>query len=164
MSIMYFFTSCNRVFELDPHLHFLFPLDSFQSCFFLFPIFYLYYVLFIYYSQYCFVLFHTLRTLFSSSHSLQLWFFIPCHHLPTYYTGSKSNALYMSIISLFMSRNRVFLLDPYLHFLFTLVSFQSCLFSFVLLLLVLCVVYILFQYCFVVFHLLHILSLLFSFI
>ena len=104
---------------------------------------------------------------FSSSHLLQLWFFIPCHHLPTYYTDSKSNALYMSVMSFFMSRNRVFLLDPYLHFLFTLVSFQSCLFSFVLLLLVLCVVYILFQYCFVMFHLLHTLSLqscLFSFV
>ena len=101
---------------------------------------------------------------FSSSHSLQLWFFIPCHHLPTYYTDSKSNALYMSVMSFFMSCNRIFLLDPYLHFLFSLVSFQSCLFSFVLLLLVLCVVYILFQYCFVMFHLLHILSLLFSFI
>ena len=101
---------------------------------------------------------------FSSSHSLQLWFFIPCHHLPTYYTDSKSNALYMSVMSFFMSRNRIFLLDPYLHFLFSLVSFQSCLFSFVLLLLVLCVVYILFQYYFVMFHLLHTLSLLFSFI
>ena len=83
---------------------------------------------------------------FSSSHSLQLWFFIPCHHLPTYYTDSKSNALYMSVMSFFMSHNRVFLLDPYLHFVFTLVSFQLCLFSFVRLLLVLCVVYILFCY------------------
>ena len=82
---------------------------------------------------------------FSSFHSLQLWFFIPCHHLPTYYTDSKGNTLYMSVMSFFMSRNRVFLLDPYLHFLFTLVSFQSCLFSFVLLLLVF---FALFIYCF----------------
>ena len=159
MSIMYFFTSRNRVFELDPHLHFLLALVSFQSCFFLFPVFYLYYVLFIYYSQYCFVLFHLLHTFFFLFSFVATMVFIPYHHLPIYYTDSKSNALYMSVISFFMSRNRVFLLDPYLHFLFTLVSFQSCLFSFVLLLLVLCVVYILFQYCFVMFHLLHILSL-----
>ena len=57
----------------------------------------------------------------------------------------------MSIMCFFRSRSRVFLLDPYLHFLFALVYFQSCLFFLFLLLLVLCVVYILFSilFCFV---------------
>ena len=108
-------------------------------------------MLFIYYSQYSFVLFHLFSTFSFLFSFVRTMFFFSCHHLSIYYTDSKNNALSMTIMSFFRSRSRIFLLDPYLHFLFALVYFQSCLFSLFLLLLVLCVVYILFSilFCFV---------------